>query len=63
MVSLHCSFGMFGEKKSDKYPKGVKDVQQKKIERTIPGILFHKYKDIPRPMPNKISANWEPEFV
>ena len=35
---------------------GVNDVKLKK-EKVIPGILYCKYKDIPRPMPNKVKSD------
>jgi group II intron reverse transcriptase/maturase len=47
---------------NSKHRNDMNDVQVKK-EKVIPGILYCKYKDIPRPMPNKVKSDWEPDFV
>jgi group II intron reverse transcriptase/maturase len=47
--------------KNKKEGKKVKNARKK--GRVISAILYDKYKDIPRPMPNKLPNNWEPEFV
>jgi group II intron reverse transcriptase/maturase len=55
---------MLSRWKNDKDQSDMKDVLPKKERQiTIPGILYHKYKDIPRPLPNKVTSNWEPDFV
>lgn len=56
--ALHPLSSREGAKESN-----MNDNPRKKSKRIVAPILYDKYKDIPRPIKNKLTKDWEPEFV
>ena len=56
--ALHPFSSREGAKESN-----MNDNPRKKSKRIVAPILYDKYKDIPRPIKNKLTEDWEPEFV
>lgn len=48
---------------SNSKDSNMNDKSRKKSKRIIAPILYEKYKDIPGPTKNKLTKDWEPDFV